>query len=127
MSRAKKYYNATLCYLASLSFFWRRFLFCGLGCTCLFFSCLSKKQSSACALAYKSHDKKVEGNNAKQPAFGAACRALWRGFGMFSGMRILFSDDGFWIYPIVSKTKLPPMVAVLNTRTNGATFKYRLA
>jgi hypothetical protein len=51
----------------------------------LFFSCLLKKQSSACALAYKNHDKKVEGNSAKQPAFGAACRAFaawaWETFG----------------------------------------------
>jgi len=37
MSQAKKSYNATLCYLASGSFFWRGFLLRGVGCTCLFF------------------------------------------------------------------------------------------
>jgi hypothetical protein len=60
------------------------------GCTCLFFSCLSKKQSSACALAYKNHDKKVEGNSAKQPAFGAACRAFAAWVWELSGKKILF-------------------------------------
>jgi hypothetical protein len=41
--------------------------------------------AAACALAYKNHDKKMEGNSAKQPAFGAACRAFaawaWEAFG----------------------------------------------
>jgi hypothetical protein len=36
-------------------------------------------------VGYKNHDKKVEGNSAKQPAFGAACRAfaawVWDVFG----------------------------------------------
>jgi hypothetical protein len=32
--------------------------------------------AAACVWAYKNHDKKSEGNSAKQPAFGAACRAF---------------------------------------------------
>jgi hypothetical protein len=32
--------------------------------------------AAACVLAYKNHDKKVEGTRAKQPAFRAACRAF---------------------------------------------------
>jgi hypothetical protein len=59
-----------------------------------FFSCLLKKQSSACALAYKNHDKKVEGNTAKQTAFGAACRAFAAWVLGLSGKRVLFSNGG---------------------------------
>jgi hypothetical protein len=59
--------------------------------------------------------KKVEGNTAKQPAFGAACRASWRGFGMFSAGSILFCSDGFY-----SNAKLQSVIGVFN-------FKYHLA
>jgi hypothetical protein len=41
-----------------------------------FFLSFKKNTSAASVLAYKNHDKKVEGNSAKQPAFGAACRAF---------------------------------------------------
>jgi hypothetical protein len=78
MSWAKKYYNATLCYLASLSFFWRGFLFVALATALLFFY-LQKINVLHVRSLTKTMTKKVEGNTAKQPAFGAACRALWVG------------------------------------------------
>jgi hypothetical protein len=52
--------------------------FCSCGWVQLFYFFLvfKKNKCAARVLAYKNHDKKVEGNSAKQPAFGAACRAF---------------------------------------------------
>jgi hypothetical protein len=44
ISRAKKYYKATLCYLASDSFFWHGFLFCAVGAALLFFFSVFQKK-----------------------------------------------------------------------------------
>jgi hypothetical protein len=74
----------------------------GLAAALVFFSCIFKKYKCCRVSATKTMTKKVEGNTAKQPAFGAACRASWRGLGMFSGKRILFSSNGFY-----SKLKTP--------------------
>jgi hypothetical protein len=74
MSWAKKYYKITLCYLASLHLFWRGFLYAcpalyfgGVRWVQLFYSRLFRRDKCAArVLAYKNHDKKVEGNSAKQ-------------------------------------------------------------
>jgi hypothetical protein len=54
------------------------------GCSSFIFL-FTKNKCAARVLAYKNHDKKVEGNSAKQPAFGAACSAfaawVWEAFG----------------------------------------------
>jgi hypothetical protein len=85
--------------------------------------------AAACVSAYKNHDKKSGGQHRKAARLWG-CLPCLCGVGLgFSGKRILFSIVDFILdvsnlYPIVSKTKLPPTVAVLNTRTNGATFQF---
>jgi hypothetical protein len=57
MSVGKKYYNATLCYLASLHFFLAWVFVRGVGCS----GCTPQERgcaAAACVLAYKNHDKK---------------------------------------------------------------------
>jgi len=64
--RGEKYYKTALCYLASGSFFWRRFLFCAVGAALYFFQLTFKKSISfsiekimCCkCVGYKNYDKK---------------------------------------------------------------------
>jgi hypothetical protein len=59
MSRAKKYYKATLCYLASGSFFWRGFLLRGVGLQLFyFFPVFQKNKCAAMCVGCKNHDIK---------------------------------------------------------------------
>jgi hypothetical protein len=71
--RGEKYYKTALCYLASGSFFWRRFLFCAVGAALYFFQLTFKKSISfsiekimCCkCVGYKNYDKKTDCNTTR--------------------------------------------------------------
>jgi hypothetical protein len=74
MSRGKKYYKTTLCYLASGSFFWRGFLFCVLACSsfipALYFGGINVLQ---CVPPAKTMTIKTDCNNAEGFCVLALC------------------------------------------------------
>jgi hypothetical protein len=83
MSRAKKYYNATLCYLASLHLFWRGFLFVRWVQLLYFFSCLLKKYKCCRVWATKTMTKKWRATTQSSPPLGLLAVPCGVGLGAF--------------------------------------------